>query len=73
MPSGQELHPLATRETGQPVQLGLKPGLILIGSGAALVIADTVRFLAIGVSGVGYPAAPKVETMALLVSKYTCQ
>jgi iron(III) transport system permease protein len=31
---------------------GLKPGLILIGSGAALVIAYTVRFLAIGVSGV---------------------
>jgi iron(III) transport system permease protein len=31
---------------------GIKPGLILIGSGAALVIAYTVRFLAIGVSGV---------------------
>ncbi|WP_293812506.1 iron ABC transporter permease [uncultured Bosea sp.] len=31
---------------------GLKPGLILIGSGAALVIAYAARFLAIGVSGV---------------------
>ncbi|MEZ2405778.1 iron(III) transport system permease protein [Bosea sp. OAE752] len=32
--------------------LGLNPGLILIGSGAALVIAYVVRFLAIGISGV---------------------
>ncbi|CAH1681218.1 Iron ABC transporter permease [Hyphomicrobiales bacterium] len=31
---------------------GIKPGLLLIGSGAALVIAYVVRFLAIGVSGV---------------------
>lgn len=32
--------------------LGFNPGLILIGSGAALVIAYVVRFLAIGISGV---------------------
>ena len=31
---------------------GFSPGLVLIGSGAALVIAYAVRFLAIGVSGV---------------------
>lgn len=31
---------------------GFNPGLVLIGSGAALVIAYAVRFLAIGVSGV---------------------
>ncbi|UZF93491.1 ABC transporter permease [Bosea sp. NBC_00550] len=31
---------------------GIKAGLLLIGSGAALVIAYVVRFLAIGVSGV---------------------
>lgn len=30
---------------------GIKPGLILIGSGAALVIAYAVRFLTIGISG----------------------
>ncbi|MGO4405263.1 ABC transporter permease [Bosea sp. RAF48] len=31
---------------------GIKPGLLLIGSGAALVIAYVVRFLTIGISGV---------------------
>lgn len=30
---------------------GLRPGLVLIGSGAALVIAYAVRFLTIGISG----------------------
>lgn len=32
--------------------LGLNPGLILIGSGAALVIAYAVRFLSIAISGI---------------------
>ncbi|WP_248313238.1 iron ABC transporter permease [Bosea sp. F3-2] len=31
---------------------GIKPGLLLIGSGAALVLAYVVRFLTIGISGV---------------------
>ncbi|MGO4174874.1 ABC transporter permease [Bosea sp. TAF32] len=31
---------------------GIKPGLLLIGSGAALVIAYVVRFLTIGIAGV---------------------
>jgi iron(III) transport system permease protein len=30
---------------------GLRPGLVLIGSGAAIVIAYVIRFLAIGISG----------------------
>ena len=36
-------------------------------------LANHTVLCAMGVSGTGYPAAPKVETMALCVSKYTCQ
>jgi iron(III) transport system permease protein len=42
--------------TGSPMRMaawfGVNPGLVLIGSGAALVIAYVVRFLAIAISGI---------------------
>jgi iron(III) transport system permease protein len=50
--------------------LGVNPGLLLIGSGAALVIAYTVRFLSIAIAGIESGLArvsPRIDDAARLL------